>query len=89
MTVKAIGEVQLDFHVHQTIPSQVLMCVLVNFHADTHGTLQGTMFEPLGAHGPPEPFISPSSSRECHDIASQTTTDPPRAFQKNQAAHIQ
>ncbi len=33
--------------------------VLVNYHPDTQHHLQGTMFEPLGAHGPTEWFGSP------------------------------
>jgi len=48
-----MGNVQLHIHIIQTILSQVLLCVLVHYHADTW------MFEPLSAHGPPEWLSSP------------------------------
>ena len=48
-----MGDVQLHFHVHQTTLTPVLLCVLVHYHPDTRHHLQGTMPEPLGAHGSP------------------------------------
>lgn len=48
-----------DFHVCQTTWLPALLCVLVPYLPDTRHHLQSTMFEPLGAHGPPERFGSP------------------------------
>jgi len=48
-TEQVMGDVQLHFHVHQTSLSQVLLCVLVHYHANTRHLHQGTMFEPLGS----------------------------------------
>lgn len=57
--LQSLGDVQLHFHVHQPTLSPVLLCVLVHYYPETQHQLQGTAFEPLGAHGPPERFASP------------------------------
>jgi len=56
--------------------SQVLLCVLVHYHADTW---QGTMFPPLGAHGFTEWFGSPWQwpMKHSREISAQTITNPP------------
>lgn len=52
VALQAMRHVQLNFHVHQTTLSPVLLCVFVHYHPDKRHHLQGTMFETLGAHGP-------------------------------------
>lgn len=49
---------QLHFHIHQTTLSPGLLCALFHYYPYTWHHLQGTMFKPSGAWGPPEGFCS-------------------------------
>jgi len=52
-----IADVQLHFHVHQSILSPAVYWL--RYHADAWQPLQCSMFETLGAHYPLEWFDSP------------------------------